>query len=581
MEEEKIISSIILPKNKHDKEYNYKIYDANNKPIFIIGANGSGKTSFSILIESNNMKCMRITAHKSLIFPRHIVIDSPEEELLDRAIWGKTIDNYNERNHKAYTNNKYLSGVNSIHYSKVDNKQKDALINDYEKLLAYLYIEHQNINIKIGSHAKKPENRGKILEDKILNKSILDRIIEIFKDIIPHIDLEYSTYVINCKNQKSKNEQLYNASSMSDGERAVFYYIAKIMIAENNSIIIVDEPENNLNKAIIVKLWNILEKERNDCKFIYLTHDINFVNTKRSQCDDIIWLKSYEGEEIFDYVSLNDMKSNIHSDDVIFDDELLLQILGNKQKILFVESVNNSEKVKDIELYRALFKEFRVIAVGSCRDVIQNTKAMRNLKDHHLEVFGLIDRDRRTKEQLLELKEAGVSVLDVAEFENLFLLLDIIKENLNRKNPKKEQNKDNIAKIKKEIIEYLNTIDDDKFKIGMMPDKFELQLDKNLKKSFLDEDNKKLLEEVQEMVNNIESDFSEIKELLKNDDDDSYNEIIKRLKNKKLIYQCKNFLQAVGCYDIKQYYTEIIDNIQIHKESLANYIGSPLKEYIK
>ena len=50
LEEEKIISSIILPKNKHGKEYNYEIYDENNKPIFVIGANGSGKTSFSITI---------------------------------------------------------------------------------------------------------------------------------------------------------------------------------------------------------------------------------------------------------------------------------------------------------------------------------------------------------------------------------------------------------------------------------------------------------------------------------------------------------------------------------------------------
>ena len=63
----------------------------------------------------------------------------------------------------------------------------------------------------------------------------------------------------------------------------MFYYIAHILLAIDNSYIIVDEPENHLHPTNCNKLWDELEKERCDCKFIHLTHNINFATT-HSNC---------------------------------------------------------------------------------------------------------------------------------------------------------------------------------------------------------------------------------------------------------------------------------------------------------
>ena len=49
---------------------------------------------------------------------------------------------------------------------------------------------------------------------------------------------------------------------MSDGERVIFYVVGRVMLAKESSLIIVDEPEMHLHKAILNKLWDILEEKR-------------------------------------------------------------------------------------------------------------------------------------------------------------------------------------------------------------------------------------------------------------------------------------------------------------------------------
>lgn len=74
----------------------------------------------------------------------------------------------------------------------------------------------------------------------------------------------------------------YPFMSLSDGEKAVFYYIAHILLAKDNSYIIVDEPENHLHLALIMKLWDALELVRSDCQFIYLTHNLEFAASRNN-----------------------------------------------------------------------------------------------------------------------------------------------------------------------------------------------------------------------------------------------------------------------------------------------------------
>lgn len=69
---------------------------------------------------------------------------------------------------------------------------------------------------------------------------------------------------------------------MSDGERVIFYLIGQCLAAPENGIIVIDEPELHLHKSIQIPLWSEIEKLRNDCLFVYLTHDVDFASAKEN-----------------------------------------------------------------------------------------------------------------------------------------------------------------------------------------------------------------------------------------------------------------------------------------------------------
>ncbi|MGL5940030.1 MAG: DUF4435 domain-containing protein [Waterburya sp.] len=99
--------------------------------------------------------------------------------------------------------------------------------------------------------------------------------------------------------------------------------------------------------------------------------------------------------------------------------------LLSRKPIVFVEGENGKF---DVTLYRLILDKFLVIPRGSCTQVIQSVKALKNSPQlHHLEVYGIIDRDRRTNPQIEALIEDDIYVLEVAEVENLFCTPEILK----------------------------------------------------------------------------------------------------------------------------------------------------------
>ncbi|WP_161565226.1 AAA family ATPase [Campylobacter jejuni] len=80
---------------------------------------------------------------------------------------------------------------------------------------------------------------------------------------------------------------------MSDGERAILYLIMYVLCIEEK-IILIDEPELHLHPSLTNKLWDVLEKHRQDCLFIYITHDLNFASSHTNS--DKFWIKSYDGK---------------------------------------------------------------------------------------------------------------------------------------------------------------------------------------------------------------------------------------------------------------------------------------------
>ncbi|MDY6467299.1 DUF4435 domain-containing protein [Acinetobacter faecalis] len=112
---------------------------------------------------------------------------------------------------------------------------------------------------------------------------------------------------------------------------------------------------------------------------------------------------------------------------------MLIEILGSRKPIVFVEGENGSF---DVSLYREVLSDFLVIPRGSCTQVIQSVKALKaNCQLHHLNVYGIIDRDRRPQHEINALESDSIYVLNVAEVENLFCtpeILELISNKLER-----------------------------------------------------------------------------------------------------------------------------------------------------
>ncbi len=155
----------------------------------------------------------------------------------------------------------------------------------------------------------------------------------------------------------------YDASQLSDGERVIFYLIGQVLLTRPNSLIIVDEPELHVNRAILAKLWDDLESARRDCAFIYLTHDIEFAVTRRSATKFALnsYTKSRTGEQ---WEIEIDTGRHWHSRGRDHED-----CRKPDSRVLFIEGDGGS---LDAALYRRVYSEFTTIPVGPCENVIHS-----------------------------------------------------------------------------------------------------------------------------------------------------------------------------------------------------------------
>lgn len=242
----------------------------------------------------------------------------------------------------------------------------------------------------------------------------LDRVQKIWEAVLPHRKLFKSAGVIETY-PTDEPANKYNASGMSDGERVIFYLIGEVVCAAQNLIIVIDEPEMHLHKSLIKTLFDLIEKERPDCSFIYLTHDIDSAFTRQNAIK--IWTKSYEGNDVWDYEILDETSP--------IPEQLYLEVLGSRKPVIFLEGESSSI---DYEIYEQVYDGYTLKPLGSCNKVIQFVNAFNEQKGfHHIDSFGIVDRDRRQHGDLVNLNAKGIWVLDVAEAENLLLIENIVK----------------------------------------------------------------------------------------------------------------------------------------------------------
>ena len=385
--------------------FTYYLPDANNQKVthttegnsvIIIGANGSGKSKLGAWIEQQSFANIhRIGAQRNLNFKENITLKN--YDLAEREVFWGTDD-------PARTTSKN----SRWHWGDAYTTQ---LLDDFENVLAALLAKQNNENDKfVQAYKEAIQNQSQLPSAPT---TVIDKLKQIWNTVFPQRELEVDDSKFYAVFEQEGVRKRYLANQMSDGERSVLYLAAQVLCVPQDKMLIMDEPEIHLHRSIMNRLWTTLEQFRPDCLFIYITHDTDFAAMHGTA--DKVWIKEYDGMH-WQLEKLNNTE---------LPEDLLLDVLGSRKNILFVEGEKNSY---DTQLYTELYPDYYVIPCGSCTQVIARTKVFKNnLALHHCQVYGLIDRDFRSEYEIAAYQTDNIFTLNVAEVENLFLVEELIR----------------------------------------------------------------------------------------------------------------------------------------------------------
>lgn len=397
------------------------------KNLVLLGANGSGKSSFSAYMKNSlSDNIVVIPAQKILYYNKK---DTDIPFMNREKILGIQKMNYNE---KGIFDDQYNNGYND----RFNNLT--IIFGALISLTINEYIEALNNKEKINSCEEK---------NNIVENTNYKKFIKLWSEIYPEISWEEDTN--NRIIKPSKHDKIYNINDMSDGEKVVILYILSVLNAEENSYIIIDEPETFLNPSIYKKLWNLLENIRKDCIFIYISHNVDFISTRFN--NDLYWLRSFDGENNWEI-------QQIDVDRFELPRELLTEILGSQVPIIFCEGTKGS---LDNKVYSILFDgKASIIPVGGHIEVEKYTRLYNNIENKINTAYGIVDRDQHSLQKIDKYKNDNIFVLHFNEIEMLLIseeIVDILIEELPDENKiEKEKFKDKFFTImknrKEEII---------------------------------------------------------------------------------------------------------------------------------
>ncbi len=279
--------------------------------------------------------------------------------------------------------------------------------------------------------------------DGALPRTKIDTVLRLWRSIFPDSKgvLEGGALIFS----RRGNDDRYSHMRLSHGEKAVLYYLGAVLFAPEKAVVFVDNPGLFLHASVISRVWDTIESLRGDCRFVYVTHDLEFAASRRDNA--VIWVKAFDAEAMaWDYELLPPSPGSLP-------EGMYMAILGARRPVLFIEGdgVNSI----DAKIYPLVFADYTVRSLGSCNKVIEAVRTFNDLRDfHHLKSCGIVDRDRRNVQEVAYLRRKNIFVADVAEVENLLLLEGVVKAvaSFHGRSPEKV-----FAAVKKSILGQFRT----------------------------------------------------------------------------------------------------------------------------
>lgn len=392
-----------------------------NATTVIIGANGAGKSSLINELRKNSIDEMYVLpAQKILYFV------------------------FNTFGRDSINKDQYISNLKNVE-TKYDTIQIQThkIEDDFSGAFTKL------ITLWVKDYAKVLTDNSRGVEG--VPVALLERVEQIWNQIFPEITFypEPNDRVL----EVIRNGNKYSINGLSDGERCVLFYIGNVLLAPENSYIVVDEPETFLNAAVYNELWDLLISERPDCQFIFASHNMDFVQSRTNAT--YVWCKKFEAPYDFDYELLEDSLEMPLS--------LLTEVSGSRKPILFCEGTKNSI---DYQIYSKLFSEFCFVKpVQGHKQVIQYTKAYNKLKKSHgNEAYGIIDYDWMDEARIQNYKKKNIFVLPFNEIEMFLIDEEIVNYVLS---DDEEDKKQKINKLRDTVIGLCTTNKDKIIRIAL------------------------------------------------------------------------------------------------------------------
>ncbi|QLH51693.1 MAG: ATP-binding protein [Candidatus Accumulibacter cognatus] len=344
-----------------------------DSPIVILGPNGSGKTQLAQRITQANGG-NAISAQRQTWVDDSLPVQE-EQNLLN-----------NVRSQQAQWHQNPWHPTADINF-----------------ILSKLIQEHTNRLTRTNEQALESGTPLAPVDD-----TGLIRLQGLWSRLFPKRKLEISGFFPRVRRlDANESSDPYHLRRMSDGERTVLYMAARVLIAEH-PVLVVDEPELHMHSRLSVRFWDEAEGLRTDCRFVYVTHDLNFALSRRRA--KVLVARAGGGANA---VLVDDLPSTVAA-----------EVLGAATLPFYAKRIFmfEGERGKGFasDLFSSWFDDDETFAVaaGDRSAVCSAVAGLRTIGVVAAHVSGLVDRDFDSDAKLESFPDA-VDVLPLHEIESV------------------------------------------------------------------------------------------------------------------------------------------------------------------
>ena len=378
--------------------------------LFMLGANGAGKSSLMQRIYSQHQKKAHwISALRQTFFVRDFQMLRPQErDSVDRDIRDRGVKPESRWTDRDAGSKPNIAITNLINMTQMQSR----------RIADFVYRGNSNDASQYAHNHKQPlEIMGHLLQQSNLPITL---------------ELDDNEKILAHK----KGSEPYSIAQLSDGERNVILIASEVLAAQPGTMVLIDEPERHLHRSIISPLLKALFAMRSDCAFVVSTHEVTLPidnpDSKTLLVRDCTYIERITKKSEIRLEKLGEAVSRINAAKKIvkgwdtdlmesgneIDKEVMRDILGARRRLLFVEG---AEESLDKPLYSLIFPDVSVIPKQDSKSVEHAVMSIRDLEQLHWVVaYGIIDRDARTQDDVEQLKEHRIYSLDVHSVESIY-----------------------------------------------------------------------------------------------------------------------------------------------------------------